>query len=488
MIAHVQQVGIAAWLQEQYDAPQTLLALLPPYPFPQSCESAAYCAESAWWNVALTSDDQFRQRVAFALSQLLVVSDTKSSYRDIAPYANVLAKDAFGNWRTVMQDITLQPAMGIYLDMLNSAKPPTGQIANENFGRENLQLFNIGLVLLNQDGTELTDGLGNPVPAYTEEDVKAFARAFTGWTWANQDGSTPGQFNLVSSLHGVPMVPVESEHDEDVKVLLNGAVLPAGQTAEEDLAGTLDNIFAHPNVAPYVSRALIQHLVAGDPSPAYVARVASVFADDGLCVRGDMKAVLNAILLDPEARAGDVAGPAESGHLREPILWLTSTLRGLGSVNPDPAGAYVALSKAMEPMNEEPYASPSVFNFFPPSYVIPGTDLNEPEFGLENTGSIGLLRTLADNLVNNNISYVSAYGGTHTSSFVDLSATSFLGQLADKPAVLVTTLGQMFVHGRMDSDTFDAIVSEVSAIHDPAQRVRVATYLVITSAQFKVLH
>src|SRR5271154_5138093 len=219
-------------------------------------------------------------------------------------YLNTLANDAFTNYRQIMQDVATSPDMGYYLNMLNSGKPAAGQIANENFGRENMQLFTLGLALLNPDGTLQTDSSGNPIPTYTELQVEAFARAYTGWTNANADGSTPSSFNYTHNwLH--LMVPVEGQHDMTSKILLNGTTLPAGQSAEQDLKGALDNIFAHPNIGPFVCRQLIQHLVTGDPSPAYVSRVAAVFADNGSGVRGDMKGVITAILMDSEARAGD---------------------------------------------------------------------------------------------------------------------------------------------------------------------------------------
>jgi uncharacterized protein (DUF1800 family) len=262
------------------------------------------------------------------------------------------------------------------------------------------------------------------------------------------------------------------------KALLNGTVLPAGQTAEEDLAGALSNIFNHPNVGPFVCKQLIQHLITSTPSPAYVTRISAVFANNGSGVRGDMQAVVRAILEDPEARAGDTNPAYDGGHLREPMLWITNFLRAVGFTNTDPNSSYFSLSNYSNNLSQRPYRSGSVFNFFPPSYVIPQTSLNAPEFDLENSATAILRLSLADSMVNNKI----------TSFTIDLSATSPLGVLAtSSPDELVDTLGKTFMHGQMPSDMRNEILSAIGGL-GTAQQVRVATYLVITSSQYKVMH
>ena len=483
-IEHVQSVGLDAYITEQFSVPATKLADIPTNPLPAVCLSAnnaAVCAESEWWQAAITAPDQLRQRVALALSEMFVISTDTDSGQAITPYHNMLANDAFGNYLTIMKDVTLSPGMGIYLNMVNSAKPTSAtQIANENYARELMQLFSTGLELLNPDGTPQLDSSGNPQPVYTQAQVQAFARAYTGWTFANASGGAVTRFpNNV--YYFAPMAPYESAHDMTAKTLLNGTTLPAGQSAEQDLDGALANIFNHPNVGPFVCRQLIQHLVASNPSPAYVGRVAAVFADNGNGVRGDMKAVIRAILEDPDARAGDTSSSFDGGHLREPMLWITNLARGLGTVNTDANGSYYSLSNSSNALGERPYRSPSVFNFFPPNYVIPGTVANAPEFGLENTASTMLRLSLADSFVANKI------GGFKT----DLSATSTLGMMAsgtNGPGNLVDALGVIFMHGQMPSQMRTAIVNEVSTLTDPAQRARVATYLVITSSLYKVEH
>ena len=479
-IANVQQIGVENYLAQQFNTPATLEPDIPNPP-PPVCMSnnLTPCEYSEWWQVALTGQDQLRQRVAFALGEMFVISTDSVNARAVTPYANLLAKDAFGNFYDLMHDVTLSPGMGIYLNMLDGNVAPAGQIANENYARELMQLFTIGLVMLNPDGTVQLDGNGQPIPAYTQAQVQAFAKAYTGWTYALPGGGAPGAFPNVKADYDDLMAPVDSHHDMTSKILLNGTTLPAGQSAEQDLTGALTNIFNHPNVGPFVCKQLIQHLVTSTPSPAYVTRAAAVFANDGNGVRGNMQAVVHAILTDEEARTGDTDPTFDGGHLREPVLWMTAVMRGLGYTNTDPNQSYVSLSTYSTQLSEIPYRSPSVFNFFPPSYVIPGTKLNAPEFGLENTASANLRLSLADRFVANKVS-----GFT-----VDLSANGALGQIAaSNPANLVDTLGTLFMHGQMPDEMRSAILSQVQGLSDPAQRVRVAAYLVITAPQDLIIH
>jgi len=479
-IQNVQNIGIDAYIAGQFNTPDTPLPNIPT-PLPPACltSNASYvCEESEWWQTALTGNDQLRQRVAFALSEIFVISSTSVNATTITYYHNTLAQDAFTNFSTIMNDVSVSPGMGGYLNMLNSAKAPEGQIANENYARELMQLFTIGLDELNQDGTPVLDGNGNPIPTYTEAQVEAFARAYTGWTYATTSGGPSTSFPNWTANYFAPMAAVESKHDMTAKTLLNGTVLPAGQTAEEDLSGALANIFNHPNVGPFVCRQLIQHLVKSNPTPAYVSRIAAVFANNGSAVRGDMQAVIRAILEDKEARAGDTNPLDDGGHLREPILWMTNYLRAVGFANTDANGSYIALSNYSSVLNERPYRSGSVFNFYPPVYFVPRSTLNGPEFDLENTSSVILRLSFADSLVNNKI-----IGFT-----TDLSATSTLGQLAaGSPANLVDRLSLMFMHGQMPADMRTEILSTIGGL-GTAQKVRVAVYLVITSSQYKVMH
>jgi uncharacterized protein (DUF1800 family) len=425
-IQHAESVGLQGYLNEQFAAAATLEPDIAATPPALCATNTTPCQQAEWWQGALTAPDQLRQRVAFAFSEMFVISTSSVNARAVTPYQNILLNDAFGNFYTMMKDVTLSPGMGAYLNMLNSAKPPAGQIANENYPRELMQLFTIGLSMLNQDGTPQLDSTGNTIPTYTQAQVQAFARAYTGWTYATATGGSPTKFPNGTANYDSPMAPVETSHDmTGPKLLLNGASLPAGQTAEQDLSGALTNIFNHSNVGPFICRQLIQHLVTSNPSPSYVSRVAAIFANDGSGVRGNLHAVIQAILMDQEARAGDTNSSFDGGHLREPILYMTNVMRGLGfTFTGGAAGTgpeyYYTPGNYTTSLSEKPYASGSVFNFFPPGYVIPGTSTNAPEFSIENTASAILRLTLADNLVNNKISAFS----------VDLSASSALGKMA----------------------------------------------------------
>jgi uncharacterized protein (DUF1800 family) len=483
-IEQVQQAGIDAYLTEQFNTAPTLLADVPAAPTAICTASNPIpCEQSEWWHAALTAPDQLRQRVAFALSEIFVVSTTAVNGRAITRYQNILAQDAFTNFSTIMRDVTLSPAMGIYLNMLDSSKPPTGQIANENYARELMQLFTTGVNLLNSDGTLQHDASGNTIPVYTEAQVEGFARAYTGWTYATAAGGVPASFPNWTLNYDHAMVAVESVHDTGSKTLLNGTVLPAGQSAEQDLAGALANIFEHPNVGPFVCRQLIQHLVTSNPSPAYVARVSAVFANDGNGVRGDMQSVIRAILEDSEARAGDVTANLNGGHLRETMLYTTNLLRALGFTNTSPVGDYSSLSNYTSALAEKPYTAGSVFNFFPPDYILPDTTVTAPEFGQENSATAVLRLSLADSVVMNDVMYFS----------LDLSATSALGIAASKTGVaatdsgnLVEALNLLFMHGQMPAQMRTTIVNHVMTLPNIAERVRVATYLVITASQYKI--
>jgi len=364
LVTQVQQIGFPEFLTSQFAASGST------YPDPASTVTSLQPTQQVLFTNALNNPDQLRQRVALALSEIWVTSGFTVPPQGMAPYMRLLLQDAFVNYRTLMNDVSLSPAMGLYLNMVNNDNPPSGQHANENYSRELMQLFTIGLDKLNEDGTLQLDSSGNPIPTYTQANVDAFALAYTGWTYPTAPGATLVKHNPAYWLG--PMVAFESNHNTTAKTLLavNGTAttLPAGQTAEEDLSGALDNIFAQPSMPPFVSQQLIQHLVTSNPSSAYVKRVADVFSSGsfsgggvtlGSGQRGDMQAVIAAILLDPEARRGDVPATtnATDGHLREPILFIANILRAFGATSDGLGPANSATS-----MSEAPLDSPSVFN------------------------------------------------------------------------------------------------------------------------------
>jgi uncharacterized protein (DUF1800 family) len=341
---------------------------------------------------AVTAPDQLRQRVVFALSELFVISardaDVRNFPEGMASYLDILGQHAFGNFRELLEAITLAPSMGVYLDMAGSSKsiPELGRNPNENYAREILQLFTIGLYELWPDGTLELDAQNQPIPTYDQEVVKAMARAFTGWTFGGQNQNNLGRFFRPQRNYRIPMEPWAYYHDTAAKVLLDGATLPAGQGARDDLEQSLDVIFHHPNVGPFICRSLIQRLVTSNPTPAYVYRCAQVFADNGIGQRGDLATVVRAILLDYEARAATIAARQDAGHLREPVVRFLGLLR---AVDGEPRAGRWRILNALGGQNglsvgQVPLSAPTVFNFFEPGYALPGevaqAGLVSPEF------------------------------------------------------------------------------------------------------------
>jgi len=438
------------------------------------------CLQQNWFKNALQGQDQLRQRTAFSLGQVWVISgitiNTPAAYN---PYIRLLNNDAFTTYDQVMRDVTLSPQMGWYLDMANSAKAANGAIANENYARELLQLFTLGTELLNDNGTPKLDNTGNTIPTYDQPTIQAFARAFTGWTYKVTSG--PQTFPTSTSLANWSsnMVPFDIDHDTGSKTLLNGTVLPAAQSALQDLNGALANIFAHPNLPPFVSKQLIQHLVTSNPSPAYVGRITAVFKNNGAGVRGDMKAVIKAILMDTEARSGDSNGPIASfGHLREPVFFMTSSLRGIGFTVTDQNLFANLLASSGNTMGQNVLFSPSVFNYFPPDYQVPGTTVLGPEFAIQTTATTLARANWIDTVVRNGL----------VSQGISLDFSPFRGLAGDK---LTEQLDQRFMHGQMSQAIKDSIIATLShlpASSDPDVQARTAIYLVLTSSQYQVIH
>lgn len=376
---------------------------------------------AAWWNAVLNKDDQLRQRVAFALSEILVVSGRgplSDSDFGLADYYDLLYTNAFGNYRELLEKVTLHPIMGQYLSMIKNEKanPAENIRPDENYAREILQLFSIGVHELNLDGSlKLNNGL--PIPTYGQDIIEGFAQVFTGWNFANTDPNTPWTWNLWvgDGETRAPMIPWQVYHDTNQKQVF-GTMLPANQTAQNDLTAALNNIFAHDNIAPFISKQLIQRLVTSNPTPAYVARVAQKFNNNGSGVKGDLQAVVKAILLDDEARNGHSTVP-HFGKLREPLLRLSHLRRAFGTEAITQTGEFwetetppgtnnwvriqcgqgsysfypMPFGSTLSAIGQEFLESPSVFNFFRPNYSPLGglrdNALVAPEFQIvtENT-------------------------------------------------------------------------------------------------------
>jgi uncharacterized protein (DUF1800 family) len=432
--------------------------------------------QAAWWKIVTTAPDQLRQRVAFALSEILVVSDVASSisnYPDgLANYYDMLARDAFGNFRTLLQDVTLSPVMGNYLTYLRNAKanPATGTAADENYAREVMQLFTIGLNLLQPDGTLKLDTTGLPIPTYNQATIVQTANVFTGWSYY-QATANPSFYGGAVNFDQ-PMMLYPAYHDVTAKTIVGGVVLPANQDGATDLKMELDTLFNHQNTGPFLAQQLIQRLVTSNPSPGYVYRVAQVFANDGTGVRGNLAAVVQAILLDYEARASSIQGNVGYGKLKEPLIQQTNLYR---SLNATATNGRFAIFNAQTTLTQAALRSPTVFNFFSPDYV--------PSGGLASAGLVGpefQNLTASTAITIPNTFYASIYSATGGLN-LDLSS---LTVNAANPTALVSTLNTLFAQGNMSAAAQARIVTAIKALpaNTAASAVaQFALYLTVTS-------
>jgi uncharacterized protein (DUF1800 family) len=478
--AELQRMGIANWLSAQFALNTSDLPDQPILNSAGQTNSNIHPVQAAFFQNTVTQPDQLRQRVAFALSQMWVVSLSGNAYAyAFPPYWRIFRDGAFGNYRDLIRAVTLSPAMGRYLNMANNNKgnPAAGTSANENYARELMQLFTLGLTQLNPDGTPVLDQNQNPVPTYDQTVVTNMAKVVTGWTYPTAPGATPKN-NNPAYFFG-PMIAVEAEHDTSAKSIFGGVTIPAGQTAGQDLESLLDALMAQPTMAPFVSKQLIQHLVTSNPSPQYVARISGVFHNDGNGVTGNLQAVISAILNDPEARAGDDTDIAATnagrsstfGHLREPVLFMPNLLRGLNATLAPTSAVYSDTAL----LSEDLFNSPSVFSYFSPQYRIVGGLLG-PEFQIYST------QTAADRA---DIVYAILYGTIDKVTTVDLSP--FIAQ-AGSAASLLQYIGSVFLHGSMPASLEQAATDAVNAASTPTAKVQAALYVVLTSAEYQIIH
>lgn len=485
--------GKAAWLQQQFALPAsdfTGLTYVDPSskvgcptgsaPTCQRDNYSLFPLQVQFFQHALTGPDQLRQRTALALSQILVVSgqQIKLPYA-MANYERIFLNHAFGNFRSILREVTLSPAMGKFLNMANNDKPnpAKGIEPNENYAREVLQLFSIGLWQLHQDGSRKLDSKGQPIPSYDQETVEGFAHVFTGWTYPQRPGGRNKFPNPVN--YSGPMVLFPEHHDSGPKRLLNGQTLPAGQGGEADLEAAITNIFNHPNVGPFIGRQLIQQLVTANPSPAYVARVAAAFNGVGGTPRGDMKATLSAILLDPEA--ANPAQPQNFGKLREPILQLTHLFRALGG---ESDGVWLRSQAAA--LGEPIYSPPTVFNFFPPDYDLPDNpNLDGPAFGVFNASAAFTLSGVLSTALNGKGVAPDPNVAGSTGSKIDLTRWQ---TLAADPSALVKDIKRVLFAGRMSSSLEQALLkaAQIAPASKPLDRAKAALFLAVMSPEYLV--
>jgi uncharacterized protein (DUF1800 family) len=515
LITRVQQIGFEAFLAEQLAAPIT------PYPeldfWPQQrpvdiCPNNSECQRDNYtyyqlqrhfFTNALYGQDQLRQRVAFALGQILVTSQVDVPLPSwMRGYQQLLYSNAFGNFRQLLYDVTLNPTMGRFLDMLGNRcqtrTPPDANVCrnglssqpNENYAREILQLFSIGTFILNQDGTRQLDGSGNPISTYDQTIVEEFARVFTGWILSPALPGPEGIGGTVSNYRDPMRVRVsggfEDYHDKGPKTLLNGFKLPGGQSQTQELNAAIDNIAFHPNVAPFIGKQLIQHLVTSNPTPAYVARISAVFTATANSPT-QLYDVVRAILLDPEARGDfiDSATQPNYGKLREPVQFITNLLRAFNAISDGVLNSLNVSGSSIgsADMSQDVFNAPSVFSFYPPTARVPGENALGPQFAIFSSLTSLRRANFANRVIFSTIP--AAPPNRPTGTAIDLSPWD---PLTSNPDQLIEVLNQLLLHGAMSAGMRESVRTAVETIpvSNPRLRVRTALYLIATSSQYQV--
>lgn len=473
----------------------------------------------AWWNNIVKSKDHVRQRVAQAYSQIFVISENSNlqlSGPGLADYYDLLYTQAFGNFKDLLYKISLHPMMGFYLSHINNPKsdPKRNIHPDENYAREIMQLFSIGLYELNIDGTHKLDVEGNSIPTYDNNDIKEFAKIFTGlgpagyywpwedYSWVETEWNSEYNKTPATTINWKPMIPFEEWHEPGTKKLLNGKIIPAGQSTLEDIRDAIDNLFNHPNVGPFIGHQLIQRLVKSNPSPAYIARVATKFNDNGEGIRGDMSAVIRAILTDSEALDFSLPGQAPAKKLREPLLRYTQALRAFNASNQ--SGRMWNWGYLFdEAVSQGILASPSVFNFYLPNYrpngPIAEEGLTAPEFQIHTSAtSINYINLAYDWFINEYYMEVSTRAGQSVHNapsydekdfdpkdyvYLDLSDEI---AMAKDPTALVDRLDLVLTGGAFSEKTKGDIVATISQIADRRDRVKAALYLSFIAPDYAI--
>ncbi len=515
--------GIEKWIDEQFELPATYISDstqlfyelgLQNWVTTHNGDSTGYQLYPtphhvgyAWWNNAINAKDQLRQRMAYALSEILVVSLKSSGYAiRVADYYDILLKNAFGNYKDLLRDVSLSPTMGLYLSHLNNPKSDTvlNKFPDENYAREIMQLFSVGLYKLNNDGSLM--GGGTPIPTYNNSHIKEMAKVFTGFgVGATKDTSATLYFGYNNQYYfdyTVPMKMYDDYHEPGDKVIIDDYVIPAGQTGMEDFEQALDHLFNHPNVAPFVCTRLIQHFVKSNPTPSYINDVATVFNDNGDGIRGDLKAVLKAILLHPEARDCEWINHSEQGKLREPILRYTQFARFFG-------GDFILGKRYwnnyyyfLGKTDQFPLFAPTVFNFFSPGYTPNGELANQnlvgPEFEIHTTRTSVEYANLIYNWVESEWIFYSStsdidanplYLNLYQPQYQKTDLTSLDERSKDIDALL-DELNLYFCNGQLTNETKNFLKNEL-IIYSPStfneEKLKIALYLIMLSPDYVIL-
>lgn len=505
-IDHLVSVGWEAWMTEQFTKPITdshfLYVERGGEPSCDTCDVSGFEAvTSSFWYQAVEGEDQLRQRVAFALSELFVVSAAFSTELiddplSLAAYHDMLLQNAFGNFRDILDKVAKHPTMGAMLSHKQNDKddPSIGRLPDENFAREIMQLFTIGKWMLNSDGTRMKDANGKDIPAYNMNDIMGMAKAMTGWSFGGNDTSEgrwrgdslpSGEWTRV---YNSPMQPYESHHSTSEKRIVNGVVIPAGTNAETSMQTLLDTLFMHPNTPPFIATQLIKRLVTSNPSPAFVDRVAAVFISDKNGVRGNMQAVVRAILFDPEAYDPNKLSDPTWGKLREPIIRITNYARAFNARSG--WGTYkIKLANPGEyNYGQIPWQAQTVFNFFSPDYQPPGAlanqDLTAPEFQIFNESTSAGYLNILDDIALDKLS-------TKTSNPIVPNYSAELA-LADNPSAMLDRIALLLNGGYLSDESRTDIVRAMNDITATQysdwklRRVKIAVLLMMASPDYLI--
>ncbi|MEL7122474.1 MAG: DUF1800 family protein [Bacteroidota bacterium] len=503
-------MGYEAWLDEQFALP--LISTTDVFDRSQTEEKGAFGFRMIWLNNNLMSPDLLRQRLAFVWSEIMVINTSTDLFEDFGVLSSVyydsLASNAYKNYRKLLMDVTLSPSMGLFLSHYNNPKanPELNTQPDENYAREIMQLFSIGLWELNPDGTRKYDANGQFIPTYSNDDIDEFAEVFTGLG----DGRSNGEFGFVSEDFDdgllnfrLPMRMYEDYHDTSSKQLLNGLVLPAGQTGMQDVSQTIDHLSNHPNTAPFISQSLIKFLTTSNPSPAYVKRVADVFKPHEA---ENFKDVLKAILLDPEARNCNRTDTYTFGKLREPLVRWMHFLKAFHLSQPEGFYNYEFFTLNNN-IGQSPLQAPSVFNFFLPDYAPPGgisqRYLVAPEFQILNsTNCIGLVNEVDHNAVDRFLLFEFDYDieeageelpedngrpnreGFEYNLFMDFSAEE---TLVNDPDQLINRLDIILANGLLTEGTKSIIKNAIQQLDNTDDKLRMAMYLILISPDYAIL-
>ncbi|MEM6877562.1 MAG: DUF1800 family protein [Bacteroidota bacterium] len=512
-------MGYEAWLDEQFALPEVSISeemrriVYRVQEFePDDFGISTFEFELAWVSTHLASPDLLRQRMSFALSQIMVTNRAGDLFEDVGTFAgqyyDMLSRNSFGQYQSLLLDVTLHPTMGIFLSHFNNRKanPELNTQPDENYAREIMQLFSIGLWELNPNGTRRLSDQGQFIPTYNNADIKEFAQVFTGLTNGLVNGFPleDGAEFMAHLMAGTPMRMIDEYHDTSSKVLLNGTVLPAGQSGMQDIRQTVAHLSGHQNTAPFICKQLIQRFTTSNPTPSYVSAVASVFDPTQ---ENNFQQVLRAILLHPQARNCNPTNAAQFGKLREPMHRVMNMMRNFQVKNLEENGddeeePFYEIGCLSETVGQFPLSAPSVFNFYRPDYQPQGpiamNNMVAPEFQILNsTNAIGILNDVNNRMVMSNHFFCQneefvddfdyAYGEGDPNWLTGDQDFSSLQNFLDQPPVLVDYLDLVLANGMLEDDTKSIITNAVSQLETPQERLRMALYLIFISPDYAIL-